>query len=64
MEKCSAVICHGPGHMSRTRCYLKHKHKIHETRYGSCDQLAQWKGDKVFSGFFDEPPDDPGKEEE
>ncbi len=56
---CSAIICHGPGHQSKTKCYIRGEHEIHETRYGSCDQLARWKGSKVFSGYFDESPDDP-----
>jgi hypothetical protein len=53
---CSAIICHGPGHQSKTRCRLTGKHDIHETVYGSCRQFAQWRGDLVFSGYFDEPP--------
>ena len=55
---CNAKIYHGPGHQSRTNCYLEGIHDVHETRYGSYDQLARWKGDEVCSGFFDEPPDD------
>lgn len=55
-EPCNAIIYHGPGHQSRTRCYLTGTHNIHETRYGSFDRLARWVGDEVFSGFFDEAP--------
>lgn len=62
--RCEALIWHGPGHQSRTRCYLKGKHEIHETRYGRYDQIARWKGDKALSGFADEPPDEPEDEED
>lgn len=58
-KECNAVICHGPGHQSKTRCCLTGDHEIHEARYGNHDQLARWKGDKVFSGYFDEPPEEP-----
>ena len=56
-KRCDAVIYHGPGHQSETKCCLVGPHDIHETRYGSHDHLARWKGDKVFSGYFDEAPD-------
>lgn len=56
-EPCPAVIHHGPGHQSKTHCYLKGPHDVHETRYGSHDELARWRGDEVSSGFFDNPPD-------
>ncbi len=26
--------------------------------YGSFEQTARWRGKKVFSGYFDEPPND------
>ncbi len=58
-EACSAFIRHGPGHQSRTCCRLVGPHEIHETRYGALDQLARWKGGKMYSGYFDEPPLDP-----
>ena len=54
--ECKALIFHGPGHQSRTRCRLKGPHTIHQASYGSSDQLAHWEGDKGFSGYFDEPP--------
>jgi hypothetical protein len=59
LQSCTAKIYHGPGHQSGTSCELKGPHEIHEARYGSGDQLARWKGDKIFSGAFDEPPTDP-----
>ena len=55
-HRCEAVICHGPGHQSKTHCHVKGKHTIHKTYYGYYNQLAQWKGMQVFSGYFDEPP--------
>ena len=61
---CSAIICHGPGHQSNTRCRLTGKHNIHEAVYGSYRQLAQWRGDRVCSGYFDEPPSVPNSEAE
>lgn len=56
---CQAVIHHGPGHQSTTRCMVKGQHAIHEACYGPDFQLARWQGDSVSTGFFDEPPDDP-----
>ena len=56
-NRCSAIICHGPGHQSKTHCHnTKKGHKIHEAYYGSHRQYARWKGQAVYSGFFDEPP--------
>lgn len=55
-EACQVKIWHGPGHQSSTRCTVKGPHEIHETIYGSHNQYAEWKGDDVHSGFFDEPP--------
>jgi hypothetical protein len=55
--KCLAIICHGPGHQSTTFCHnTKKHHKVHEAYFGSDNQYARWKSMKVFSGFFDEPP--------
>ena len=54
---CKAIICHGPGHQSKTRCQIKWRHSVHAAFYGSARQFACWKGDKICSGFFDEPPD-------
>ncbi|MHA2312802.1 MAG: hypothetical protein ACXADF_15020 [Candidatus Thorarchaeota archaeon] len=58
-EPCEAFIRHGPGHQSKTKCYLTGIHFVHEARYGSHDQLARWTSDETSSGFFDEPPEDP-----
>jgi len=57
-SECNAIIYHGPGHQSKAYCYLAGEHEIHEARYGRHDQLARWKGDVAYSGFFDEPPRD------
>ena len=59
IEKCDAVLCHGPGHQSKTRCILKGRHDTHYCIYGSYRTEAYWKGMKKFTGFFDEPPNDP-----
>jgi hypothetical protein len=56
---CSAEICHGPGHQSRTKCQLTGKHDIHYAVYGSYGQVARWRGQRTFSGYFDEPPLEP-----
>lgn len=56
MDRCSAIIWHGPGHQSKTHCSLTGEHEIHEAVYGEFFQYAEWTGDEVFSGFFDEPP--------
>lgn len=56
-DGCTAAIWHGPGHQSRTFCEKKGKHDVHEAIYGYDRSLAQWKGDEVYSGFFDEPPE-------
>lgn len=55
-SSCKAIIHHGPGHQSSTHCRLEGDHEIHEAIYGSFRQQATWRGDEVFSGFFDEPP--------
>lgn len=57
--RCSAAIWHGPGHQSKTNCDLTTPHhKKHHAIYGSMDQEAWWYGKKIFSGFFDEPPNE------
>jgi len=55
--ECCAVLCHGPGHQSKSYCQKKGPHKIHEAVYGCYDQRATWKGMKKFTGFFDEAPE-------
>lgn len=62
-KKCTAVICHGPGHQSKTKCQVLKPHIVHEAVYGSCEQHAQWEGERVFSGFFDEPPEYPKRKD-
>ncbi len=58
-KPCSAAIWHGPGHQSETKCQVTGKHTVHEAVYGSMKETARWCGKKVFSGFFDEPPNAP-----
>ena len=55
MKQCEAIIWHGPGHQSKTRCMLTGPHKIHKTIYGQHDQEVRWRGDEAFTGFFDDP---------
>lgn len=64
LEPCEAVIWHGPGHQSKTKCQMRGAHEIHRTLYGSGQILARWKGDETHSGFFDEPPEDPEEVED
>lgn len=52
---CTAVLRHGPGHMSTTTCRVKGPHTVHEAIYDGVT-FAQWTGDEATTGFFDEPP--------
>lgn len=54
---CEAVLFHGPGHQSKTRCRIEGPHEVHETIYGSDRTQATWQGDEAMTGFFDEPPE-------
>lgn len=55
--QCQAVIHHGPGHQSTTKCGVKDfPHTLHAVIYGSYREEASWYGDEVFNGYFDEPP--------
>ena len=54
-KSCTAILCHGPGHFSKTRCYKTGKHTTHAAYYGSYEQHMEWLGDKAFTGFFDDP---------
>lgn len=56
-EPCSALIRHGPGHQSKTRCRLTGPHAVHEAVYGSMMQFARWRGDEASSDAFDESPE-------
>ncbi len=62
MEKCSAILWHGNGHQSRTKCQLKGPHLTHYAVYGSDSQEAYWKGGEGVTGFFDEPPEEQDEE--
>ena len=52
---CDAVLSHGPGHQSQTKCHLKGKHDVHEARYGCYDLGMRWRGKEACTGYFDEP---------
>jgi len=56
-EPCTAYLQHGPGHQSKTFCFLRGRHEIHQTIYGSAQQSASWRGPSATTGFFDEPPE-------
>ena len=54
---CHAVLFHGPGHQSTTRCGLPEDgHNIHEAI--PMNRVARWRGDESYSGYFDEYPDE------
>lgn len=42
LERCFAVLHHGPGHQSKTFCRLLGDHEIHEAVYGD-DTVAHWR---------------------
>lgn len=42
-ERCSAVLAHGPGHQSTTRCERTGPHEVHRAIYGSARQEATWR---------------------
>lgn len=52
---CNAVLCHGPGHQTKTFCQCKGKHTKHKAEYGRYNEVMEWKGMKAFTGYFDEP---------
>ena len=54
--RCPAYICHGPGHQSKTMCEHTSPHTTHYAHV--LGQETSWKGDKAFSGAFDELPQD------
>ena len=65
-DPCLAVINHGPGHQSTTRCGETGKHHQHRAVLSPrvfewCDCHAvevDWSDTaQVFTGFFDENPD-------
>jgi hypothetical protein len=43
VTRCTAFICHGPGHQSKTYCRVDGPHEIHEAVYGSYSTFAQWR---------------------
>lgn len=61
--ECPAILWHGPGHQSRVRCQVRGPHVIHEATYGSREQFARWEGERAFTGFSNEPPPEPRRQE-
>jgi hypothetical protein len=57
-RRCTAIIWHGPGHQSKTTCEVRGPHEVHYAIYGEMRQEAEWRGDEVMTGFFDEPPEE------
>ena len=57
--KCAAVLWHGPGHQSKSICYIVGLHTTHRVKYwpqGAYKVEASWEGAEAYSGYFDEPP--------
>lgn len=55
-EGCHAVIFHGPGHQSTTRCQETGEHELHRAVFGSACQEGWWRGMETCTGYFDDPP--------
>jgi hypothetical protein len=55
LPPCGAVIHHGGGHQSTSRCERRGPHKQHAIEsYG-----FYWSKMKAFSGYFNESPEEP-----
>lgn len=54
-DRCFAVLHHGPGHRSATRCDIRGPHERHEARI--MGERVQWDGADSITGYFDEPPE-------
>ena len=54
--RCDAVLHHGPGHQSTSKCIHSGPHEIHEVDYGGRGDVAEWRGPEAFTGHNDEPP--------
>ena len=52
--KCPARLHHGPGHQSKTKCEHTLPHDVHYAHV--LGQETTWRGEKAFSGAFDELP--------
>ena len=55
LKKCTSVLCHGPGHQSKTFCQVKGEHTLHRAELNG--RKPSWTGDKAFSSYFDEYPE-------
>lgn len=53
---CPAVLRHGPGHQSTTRCTTKRPHQVHYAEVNG--EIATWIGEEATSGYFDELPEE------
>jgi hypothetical protein len=55
LPRCEAVIHHGGGHQSTSRCERRGPHKQHANgSYG-----LYWSKMEAFSGYFNESPEEP-----
>jgi hypothetical protein len=45
---CPAIVCHGPGHQSRTHCQAIGPHTVHHATFGEFDDYLGWTGNIVF----------------
>ncbi|MBT7930201.1 hypothetical protein HN682_09930 [Candidatus Peregrinibacteria bacterium] len=52
---CKAILYHGNGHQSKTKCRVKGIHTIHNAIYGHDYEEMSWVGDEACTGFFNEP---------
>lgn len=55
--ECLALIHHGPGHQSSSRCELKGDHDVHQVAMRG-REVMRWRGDEESTGFFDESPEE------
>lgn len=51
-DRCFAVLHHGPGHQSTTRCELRGTHAHHSAEV--MGEQVEWTGNDESTGFFDE----------
>lgn len=54
--RCFAVIHHGPGHQSATRCTLRGPHGRHRAKVKH--EWMYWTDENNSTGFFDEAPEE------
>lgn len=50
LPPCTAVMWHGPGHQSKTRCELHGEHTEHSVRlFGTHVGIFEWEGDEGYA---------------